>query len=227
MDGFTIYSANNQVSGAVEGLTFNLQVAEPGTEFQIAVSEDLEAAKVTVQEFVDTWNNAQAIIRRLTSYDAVNGVASELLGDSLTRGIRDSLRREISAVVGSGDIAMLSDVGIQTEINGDLTLDATRLDAALANDSGALVDLFTGIGGMATRVDALLAPHLDTGGTFATREDSLKAQLDDLADRRELLDLRIDKVRLRLQDQFAAMDALVAQLNNTGSFLIQQLSQLG
>ncbi|NNF51013.1 MAG: flagellar filament capping protein FliD [Gammaproteobacteria bacterium] len=227
VDGFTIFSASNQVSGAVEGLTFNLLVADPGTEFEIAVNEDLEAAKVTVEDFVETWNNAQDIMRRLTSYDSANEVASELLGDSLTRSIRDALRREISAVVGSGDISMLSDVGIQTEINGDLTLDAAKLDAALSEDSGALIDLFTGAGGMATRVDSLLAPHLDAGGTFATREDSLQQELDDVADRRDLLDLRIDKVRLRLQDQFAAMDALVAQLNNTGSFLIQQLSQLG
>lgn len=227
IDGFTIFSSTNNVSGAVEGLTFELSVAEPGTSFEVAVSEDVESSKIAVQAFVDAWNAAQETFRSLTAYDAASGVGSELLGDSLTRGIRNALRREISSVIGTGDISMLADVGIQSTITGDLTLDAARLDEALAADATALVDLFTGAEGMATRLDTQLDPYLDSSGSIATREDTLQAEIDALEIQRERLDLRIDKVRLRLQDQFTAMDTLVAQLNNTGSFLLQQLSQLG
>ncbi len=227
VDGFTIFSANNSVAGAVEGLTFELLQAEPGSTFSITVGEEVESAKTAVQSFVDAWNTTQDTIRRLTAFDASSGLASELLGDSLTRSIRTAMRNEISNVVGSGNISMLADVGIQTTIDGDLTLDTTKLDEALAADSGALVDLFTGVDGTATRLESILAPYLDTGGSFDTREDTLQAQLEDVEDQRFRLDLRIDKVRERLQNQFAAMDSLVAQLNNTGSFLLQQLSQMG
>ena len=52
---------------------------------------------------------------------------------------------------------------------------------------------------------------------------TLNTQLDDIADQRASLELRLTAIEERFRSQFAALDILVSQLNSTGNFLTQQL----
>lgn len=227
VDGFTVTSPDNEVSGAVEGITFSLQNAAPGETAEIRLSEDFDTARASVEQFVEAWNTLQDTFRELTAYDATSGLSGQLLGDSLTRNLSSALRREASVVLGAGDLRMLAEIGVETTVEGDLKLDAARLDEALATEFDAVGDLFGGADGIGTRIDTLLTPYLESGGQLASREESLREELDTIEDRRAALDARMDSVRRRYARQFSAMDELVAQLNSTGNFLLQQLSSLG
>jgi flagellar hook-associated protein 2 len=55
---------------------------------------------------------------------------------------------------------------------------------------------------------------------------SINEGLDDIVDERIKLDDRISSLEARLIRQFSALDALVAQFNQTSSFLTQQLANL-
>jgi flagellar hook-associated protein 2 len=222
-----VVSPDNEVSGAVEGITFSLQDAAPGEIVEIRLSEDFDTARTAVEGFVEAWNTVQDTFRELTAFDSTTGLSGQLLGDSLMRNLSSALRREVSVVLGGGDLRMLADIGVQTTVEGDLTLDAAKLDEALAAEFDAVGDLFGGAEGIGTRIDALLGNYLESGGQLASREESLQEELDWIEDRRADLDLRMASVRQRYARQFAAMDELVAQLNGTGNFLLQQLSSLG
>jgi len=227
IDGFTVVSPDNEVSGAVEGISFSLQDAAPGEIAEIRLSEDFDTARTAVEGFVEAWNTVQDTFRELTAFDSTTGLSGQLLGDSLMRNLSSALRREVSVVLGGGDLRMLADIGIQTTVEGDLKLDAAKLDEALAAEFDAVGDLFGGAEGIGTRIDVLLGNYLESGGQLASREESLQEELDWIEDRRADLDLRMASVRQRYARQFAAMDELVAQLNGTGNFLLQQLSSLG
>lgn len=227
IDGFTVVSPDNEVSGAVEGISFSLQDAAPGEIVEIRLSEDFDTARAAVGQFVEAWNTVQDTFRELTAFDATTGLSGQLLGDSLMRNLSSALRREASVVLGSGDLRMLADIGVETTVEGDLKLDTARLDEALAAEFDAVGDLFGGAEGIGTRIDALLDGYLGSGGQLATREERLQEELDWVEDRRAALDARMASVRQRYARQFAAMDELVAQLNGTGNFLLQQLSSLG
>lgn len=75
-------------------------------------------------------------------------------------------------------------------------------------------------------LDQILENFLDSEGVLTDRTDSLTGQLDGLAADRRALDRRMDSVRERYLAQFIAMDVLVAQMNQTSSFLTQQLANL-
>ena len=79
---------------------------------------------------------------------------------------------------------------------------------------------------MAGALDDLLDNFLQSGGFIASREESLNDGLEDIADDRIRLDDRISSLEARLIRQFSALDALVAQFNQTSSFLTQQLANL-
>ncbi len=80
--------------------------------------------------------------------------------------------------------------------------------------------------GIANRMDSLLTQWLESDGVLDARVDGLEDRLDDIADRREVLDRRLVALEARLRRQFNALDTLMSQLQNTGNFLTQQLSSL-
>ena len=80
--------------------------------------------------------------------------------------------------------------------------------------------------GLAARLDDLLDGFLLSDGTIAAREESLNDGLEEISDDRSRLDERISKLEARLVRQFTALDVLVAQFNQTSSFLTQQLANL-
>ncbi len=80
--------------------------------------------------------------------------------------------------------------------------------------------------GILDDIDSLLSDYLDSDGILNSTTKSLDAQLKDIDKRREALDARMESVHARLLSQFIAMDALLAQMNQTSSFLAQQLAGL-
>ncbi len=224
VDGFLVTSSSNEVSGAVEGLNFSLRQAQPGTIVTVQVTNDLAASKEMIQGFVDSYNDMLATFKELTAFDQDAGVAGELLGDSLMRGLGASMRREMGALsTGDDAFRLLADIGITMSVDGTVEVDDTALEEALVRDFDGVGALFAAEDGLAQRLDGLVGLYLDAGGQITSREESLRDVLDDIDDQRFALDARMEVVRRRYDSQFAAMDRLVAQLQSTGAFLLQQL----
>ena len=80
--------------------------------------------------------------------------------------------------------------------------------------------------GLAGKLDDLLDNFLKSDGTIANREKGLNEGLEDIEDERFKLEDRILALEARLVRQFSALDALIAQFNQTSSFLTQQLANL-
>jgi flagellar hook-associated protein 2 len=223
IDGVVVSSATNTIADAIQGVTLNLVSAKPGTELALGIGYDTDGAKRSVGTFVNSYNKLVDTITELTKYNPDTRDAAPLLGDSTVRGIRDQLRRALSSVAGSADMASLASIGVTTQINGKLAADATRLDAAIAADFDAIGELFTGTTGLATRLDTIVSSTLSGSNTIATREGNLKTTLKSITQQRASLDERLILVRERLSKQFNAMDSLLAQLKTTSSFLSAQL----
>ncbi len=80
--------------------------------------------------------------------------------------------------------------------------------------------------GLAFKVDEVLNSFLGSDGIIASREDGLNEGLEDIAEQRLDLDARISTLEARLIQQFTTLDSLIAQFNNTSSFLTLQLANL-
>ncbi len=222
IDGVVVSSATNTITDAIEGVTLNLVSANPGTKVALGISYDTDGAKRSVGNFVNSYNKLIDTITELTKYNKDTKDAAPLLGDSTVRGIRDQLRREISSVP-SADAASLASIGVTTQIDGKLATDATKLDAAIAADFDSIGELFSGVTGLATRLDTIASATLSGASAIATREGNLKTTLKSITTQRASLDERLVQIRARLNKQFNAMDSLLAQLKTTSSFLSAQL----
>ena len=120
----------------------------------------------------------------------------------------------------------LSDVGIEVQLDGKLSVNDTRLSTVLGQDFSRFGQLFAVEDGFGTRLFDLTDGFLDTDGIIETRTQGLNTQIDGIADQRESLNERLASLEQRLLRQFNALDSLLAQLSSTSNFLTQQLNSL-
>ena len=219
VDGYTITRPTNNVSDVISGVTLNLVSADPGSTHTIGIERDIEAVQEAVQGFADAFNELRASIKSLR--------AGQLEADSSLLSIERQIFSVLNTPAGGGTYSVLSEVGLSIQKDGTMTLNATDLQAALQSDFDGVAQLFAADGqGYANRLDTLADSWLNTGGLIDTREDGLRARVDDLVDRQFAMERNLELVEARFLAQFTALDALVGQLQSTGQFLTNQLAQL-
>jgi flagellar hook-associated protein 2 len=230
IDGIAVTSATNTISGAIAGVDLNLLAANAdGVTTVLSVGYDKDGARKTIDELVKSYNGVVDAIKSVSSYDVAKKTGGPLFGDAGLRNLVFQLRRELGSSVLDVDpnLDMLSKVGVTVALDGKMSVDGTKLDAALSSDIDAVGDLFAEPDvGLAFKLDALLDPYLQTGGVFDSRDASIKSSIADIDDQREALSTRLQGLQARYLRQFNALDGLLAQLNSTSNFLTQQLSQL-
>jgi flagellar hook-associated protein 2 len=234
LDGQKVVSASNTVEGAIDGVTLSLKGVSPEDDLgamlpaTLDVTVDEESATALVEDFVAAYNGVVDALKSVDSYNASSRTASALFGDSVARALSGGLRRALSDPVEGlpEGLSRLADLGVTAALDGKLTVNGSKLGAALARDVEGVGRIFAGDDGLATRLDDLVSGYLDAEGILKARTDGLDRRVKDLNRQREALAIRMESLERRLLKQFTAMDELVAQLQSTGNFLTQQLSTL-
>lgn len=221
VDGLLRSSASNTITDMLEGVTLTLTEAAPGTVKELTVASDPSVLRSAAKGFVSAYNAALGAIASTTSYNTTTQVAAALNGDSLVRTTSRELRDQVS-----NSVSDLKALGITINKEGKLALDEAAFDAAIAEDAAPATRLFSSEAGLAAGIEKTMARLLDDDGLLDSRNDSLEARTDSIADQRLALDRRMTQVEARYRTQFVALDGLVAQLQSTSSFLSQQLANL-
>jgi len=226
VNGIDIESQSNRVEGAVQGITLNLKEEGNAT---LSVTRDTAGISKAVTAFVDSYNSLQESMDNLTRYNQETGATGQLLGDTTLRGIESRIRGVMGDGVSGGEFSALSDIGIDLTVDGTLEVDEEALDAAVADNLGALSDFFAGTGdteGLATRLDSTLGKMLGDSGTIENATSGLEDRIEGLGERYERTEARINSTIDRYREQFSKLDGLIAQMNSTSSYLTQQFDAL-
>ncbi len=226
VDTQTVTRNSNSFSDVISGITFNLVKAQPGVVESLSITSDTQAIKKDIESFVSNYNTLVGVMKGLSNFDISTRVAGPLNGDSVIRGIQNSLRQTLSATVTGGAFSHLSQLGITLGDKASLTIDDAVLDAKIASNLADVKQFFSSSSGKAQSFTTALSGYVADDGIIDTRRDGLQNRLDGIDDKREVLDRRMQALEARLNAQFTAMDILVAQLQSTGNFLSQQLANL-
>ncbi|WP_405233762.1 flagellar filament capping protein FliD [Lentisalinibacter salinarum] len=228
IDGFDVYSETNTVTGAIDGVSIDLLDAAPGETNDAVIEYDVAAVRSTITDFVESYNELVDTVGSLTSYNQETQQGGPLLGDATLRGLEAQLRREFSTPAGNSQspFGTLAEIGVSLQIDGKLAVDDTRLDEALGANFQDVGRLFAAEDGFAVRLFDRVDRALSDEGAIETRTEGLNNRIERIEEQRESLNRRLEALETRLLRQFNALDSLVSQLNNTSSFLAQQLANL-
>lgn len=228
IDGFDVVSSTNSFSGAIDGVDIDILAESGGATNALTVGNDESTARGLVRDFVDSYNALISNFDNQTAFDSETSLGGPLLGDATVRGIRDQIRRELSVSVTDSAAAFstLSDVGIETQLDGSLKINDERLSEVLEQEFARFGEVFSATDGYAVRLFDLTDGFLTSDGILDARTQGLESQIENLNEERVSLNERLASLETRLLRQFNALDSLVAQLNSTSNFLTQQLANL-
>ncbi len=224
VNGVVRTSSSNRLTDLIGGVTLDLTKANPGTSYTLDIGTDNSNVRNALQAFIASYNSSVSALRTASNYNAETRQGGPLVGDAAVRGLTQQLRGAIGSAFDA-----LSAIGIKGSKDGSLSLDATKLDAALAADPSAVRKAFdqsaTGSLGnvLIARLDGAVAPST---GLLETRTKALNDRIKGLQSDSERLNVRMSKIEENYRKQYTALDGLVSQLQTTSSFLSQQLSQL-
>ena len=199
----------------------------------VTLAPDGQAVGDEVVALVEALNAVLDFIRAQTQADPESGTAGPLHGDSSVRLVTRRLQTIVSDATNlDSPFASLSAVGITTQRDGTLAVDRARLDAAIADDVDAVVELVAGetataAQGVADRLraaaDALADP---TEGVPALRRDALEDEARYLSRQIDRAESRLEDVEADLIARFAALERLIAALRVQGDLLASFLGRL-
>lgn len=226
VDNQTVTRDSNSISDVISGVTFNLTGAQVGNTETLSIVSDSETIKEDIESFVSNYNVLTGVMKGLSNFDQSTLVSGPLNGDSVIRGLQNSLRQALSSSVTGETFSNLSELGITLGDSGNLTIDDSVLDEKLENDLSGVNQFFTSTTGMAQFFTSAITGYIEDDGIIDSRSNGLQNRLDGIDDKREALNRRMASLESRLNAQFTAMDILVSQLQATGNFLTQQLASL-
>ena len=232
VNGITVDSTTNVLSGAIEGLTLTLR--QPTTApVNVVVSADTEAVSKGIKSFAEAYNALASYIAEQTRYDPSNKTGGPLQGDgaanSLVRRMRDVLNTASGA---SSSFSRLSDVGLRLQRDGTLQVDAADLGSATANLAElkkAFVNndpLVPANNGFSRRYANLANGVLAVDGSLTLRSEGLRKQIAKNGEDQEGINQRADRFRERLVSQYTVMDGNLSKLNALSSYVTQQIAAM-
>ncbi|NWD67785.1 flagellar filament capping protein FliD [Pseudomonas gingeri] len=235
VNGLTVTSKSNTVSGAVSGMTLSL--VSTGSS-SVTVGTNSTGLQSSIQTFVNAYNSLMTTIGTLTtpSTDANgNVVPAAFTADSMPRSLISSIRGVLTTPGSGGQLAVLSQLGVGTDpVTGSLNFNTTTFNRAMTTDglSGQVQTLFTGTtansgsDGVLARMTAAISSYVQTGGLLDQRTDSLNTQASSLTSQQAALDLHVTNMTATLTAKYNAMDTLVGQLKATSSSITSFFASL-
>jgi len=230
VDGLDIFSDSNTISEAIPGVTLDLLKAEIGTETQISINRNTEAVAKNVKDFIAGYNEVVSFVTsQSTIGDSDSGILS---GDSGLSSVKRHLQDMLTTLTdNSGSFRTLSQLGLETQKDGTITLNSEILDKAIESDLDSIVSLLNGeengSGGIAEDFNDYLGSLTDNiSGLLAGREESITSNISRLDARIVQTEMRLAKRQETLSAQFNAMEQMVSVMNAQSDYLTQQMSAM-
>jgi flagellar hook-associated protein 2 len=224
-----VTSATNTFTNVISGVTLTAK-EEMTAAADITVGPNRTAVTSAVDGFVKAYNDLNTTLQELTKYDAGTKQAGLLQGDTTALGLQNAIRGVLQSTTNGSAYRRLSDVGISTELGGNLAVNSSKLSAALDNGD-EVKKLFTAdnnnalTNGFALKFKTFSDGLLNTDGFFKSKDASLKRSLDANSKDQSRLNDKVSRVEAALLRRYSALDAQMASLTALNNYVAQQVTQ--
>lgn len=218
VNGISISSASNTVTGAVPGLTLNLLSANPGTQVTVAVAPNTSQVSAAINQFVSDYNTLiQAVNSQYSDTGSGEGVlATDPTVNSLQTSLLQALDYTYTPASGTTTIPNLTSLGISVNSDGTLSVDSSTLNNVLANNFSDVQNFFQGsaLNGFANSLDQQLSNFTNPGdGAFTVDLQSMNSEDIDLqTDVTNFQNNVITPLQAQLQTEYSNAEIALQQL---------------
>ena len=230
VNGLAVSSSTNTLANIVDGLSLTLS-AVTTSAVSIDVVPDSATLTKTLTDFAAAYTSVVKLIATDTKYDAASKKGGVLQGDNAAVALQRQLRTLAGSSSGASSVfGHLSDIGLQLQSDGSMSVNATKLTSALAN-LPELKKAFSNLGGTDTTLNGfgkqfrdMTSAMLGIEGSLTTRSDGLSKQLSRNQADQDSMNIRLAGIEKRMRAQYTALDTAMAQLNSSSGYMTQQIA---
>jgi flagellar hook-associated protein 2 len=218
IDGVDVTRGTNVIGDAVAGLTFTLVTphADAEASASVGVTLDTGGLRDKLKTLVSAYNAVNSALHVQLDYNGQRRGTDTLFGDSALRQLQGALGNVMSNSYGA---TTLGAVGLSRAKDGALTLDETKLNAALVANPDAVGNLFVA-GGFATAVTTMTDAYTRSGdGILASKSKSLIDRSSVLQTQADQINTHADQLKVRLETQFTALETAMSKLKSQSAYL--------
>jgi len=220
VNGIDISNASNAVSDAIQGVT--LQLSKVGST-QLVVERDIAAVNGAVAAFVTAYNDLFSAMKNSAIYKS----GSALAGDRTLQSLQRQMREIAATSASGGTLSHLFEVGISFKTDGTMQLDTAQLGSALNSRFDDVATLFKDSTGFATRFENWAKGLIGNGGVFESQTTSWNNSIKQINTRIDALEVRMKSLESMYRQQYSSLNALLANMQATSTYLSQQLTKTG
>ncbi len=126
----------------------------------------------------------------------------------------------------AGTINGVAGTGVANNLTGATGDPSEGLQLSIVQGEMGNLGTVTFSRGLASRLDDWIKSLSEEGGALVSRTDGLNSRLKRLDTQEDRFNLRLEQVEKRYRAQFSALDAMLASMQQTSSYLSQQLAAL-
>ncbi len=225
VDGYTVTSSSNTVTGVIKGVTLKLVAADSDNTITLDVSRDTSVLSDQVSTLVDKLNSALSYIKSQNTYNESDDTANVLMGNATLSSIRSNIADTLlESVSGNSTYTTAASIGISYGSDGTLSFDSSTFAAALAENPDEVINVVKSLSSsLYTSLDAYVDP---TTGTLTKTEDSINERISEVEEQLEAAEARCEKQNEILEEQFSKLMTLISSTSTISSYLTYQIDAL-
>jgi len=238
MNGVDVVRGSNTFSDLIPGVTLDL-LSTSASEINLTVARDTSSATTAITEVANAYNAFETVMKDLTAAQNASGERGDLNGDSGVKQIRRAvynLMTNASSTPGAS-ITTMADMGISRTSKGLISIDNTKLAAAVSANYDDVTKLFSantddqsGLGtasrGLAGDLVKLVDGYLSSSGVVASREKGYGSIAANMTKEQTELDVRTASAEARYTKQFSTMNRIMQEMQTMQDYLESQLENL-
>lgn len=227
VDGITFTRNTNTLTDVLPGATLDLKTVTTGAA-DLSLVRDTSALKEKFKALVTSYNDATSMLNVVSDpKSTMETYGATLVGDSTARSVKALMRTLVqgeSNTPGS-KISTMWQMGISIDRSGVMSLDETKLDAALADNFDDVVQTMTGNtnglsaystkpAGFAGEAMRKLSKLIGPSGVLLTNSQNAETQNSKYQADLGKLETRMTTLLARYNKQFSSMESIVGGVNS-------------
>lgn len=210
LNGLSVTRSTNTITDLITGVTVNLLQAGSST---LSVANDNSGFTSQINSFISTYNTVMGAINGALGTQSIPG---PLYGDSLTKGLRETLYNMTTTTYNGTSLAAL---GITHDSNGNLTLNSTAWNAALAANPSQVLGA---VNQMASSLQTTMNSYMNT--IIPGAEQGLNGEISLYQQQENQWAAKLAIIQQTLTAQFAAMEQYLSTLSSESSSMTNMLN---
>ncbi|MBD21531.1 MAG: hypothetical protein CMM37_10885 [Rhodospirillaceae bacterium] len=231
----------NSPTDLIPGVQTTFKRWGPSTDINLVISEDTSALETKLNSMVESYNAFVQLSDYLIGEKNEDDELAGSLGSE--KGTVNLIKNRIRSVLGqtsataSNGVSTLRDLGIQTNLGGEISLNATTYAAVVADKFSDVRTMLTAdmndqdksdtrAHGLALDITTVLDNITNDQGTIKAKETNTTSEVARYESQLVDLQERLETVKQRYLRQFVAMETLVQRNKSTGEYLTGQFKAM-